>query len=75
MQSKTVDFQLELRNRFGTLQELDYIDTMSINTEYMTQQSATSVAMTINKQVKLRMSSPTQALLKNRRDLLQKRRP
>ena len=38
--SKKVEFQLELRNRFETLQELDDIDTISETITDMIQQSA-----------------------------------
>ena len=52
--SKKIEFQLELRNRFKTLQELDDIDTMSKTTIYMTKQHASIVAKAINKPHKSR---------------------
>ncbi|MEG7521681.1 MAG: hypothetical protein M3H12_01060 [Chromatiales bacterium] len=69
--SKKIEFQLEMRNRFETLQELDDIDIMSKNITDMIQQSVTSVAKAINKQVKPRISSPTRALMKKRREMVE----
>ena len=46
--SKKIEFQLELRNRFETLQELDDIDNMSETISEMIQQSAATVAKAIN---------------------------
>ena len=47
--SKKKNFQLELRNRFETLQELDDIDTMMVSISDMIQQSASRVPKAINK--------------------------
>ena len=47
--SKKMEFQLELRNRFETLQELDDIDTMSETIIDMIQQSVRRVGKAINK--------------------------
>ena len=58
MVSKKIEFQLELRNRFNTLHELDDIDAMSESITFMIQQSASRVAKAINKSLKLRISSP-----------------
>ena len=52
--SKKIEFQLELRNRFETLQELDDIDTITD----MIQQSTSKVAKAINKPHTSRISSP-----------------
>ena len=46
---KKINFQLELRNRFETLQELDDIDTMMVSISDMIQQSASRVPKAINK--------------------------
>ena len=59
--SKKIEFQLELRNRFEILQELDDIDTMSETIIYMIQRSASRVAKAISKPHKSRISSPTRA--------------
>ena len=60
--SKKIKFQLELRNRFETLQELDDVDTMSETITDMIQQTALRVAKSINKPLKSMISSPTHAL-------------
>ena len=62
--SKKIEFQLKLRNRFETLQELDDFDTMSETITDMIQQSASTVAQAINKPLESRISSPTRALKK-----------
>ena len=59
--SNNLEFQLQLRNRLETLQELD--DTMSEITTDMIQQSASRVAKAINKPLKSRISSPIRAPL------------
>ena len=58
-------FQLELKNRFTALQELDDIDTLNENITEMIQQMATSIAKQNTKQDKSRLSTQTRAL-KNR---------
>ena len=67
--SKKIEFQLELRNRFETLQELDDIDTMSETVTYIIQQNALRVAKTINMPHQSRISSPTRALMTKRREM------
>ena len=67
--SKKIEFQLELRNRLETLQELDNIDTLSKTISDMIQQSASRVAKAINKSHKSRISSPTRALMTKRREM------
>ena len=62
--SKKAEFQLELRNRFETLRELDYIDKDVI------QKSASKVANAINKPLKSRISSPIRALMTKRRGMM-----
>ena len=67
--SKKLEFQLELRKRFETLQELDDIDTMAETIADMIQESASKVAKAITKQQKSRISSPTRALKTKRRKM------
>ncbi len=57
--SKKIAFQLELRNRFETLQELDDIDTKSETITDMILENAPRVAKAINKPLKLKISSST----------------
>ena len=54
--SKKIEYQLELRNRFETFQELDDIDTMSETITDTIQQSASRVAKAINTPHKSRIS-------------------
>ena len=67
IRSKKFEFQLKLRNRFKTLQELDDIDTMSETISDMIQQRASRVSRAINKPLKSRISSLTRALVTKRR--------
>ena len=67
--SKKIEFQLELRNRFETLQELDDIDTMSDTITDIIQQSAPRVAKAISKPHILRTSSQTRATIMKRREM------
>ena len=67
--SKKIKFQLEMKNRFQTPQELDDIDTTSETITDLIQQSASKVAKTISKPQKSRISSPTRALMKKRREM------
>ena len=64
--SKKIEFHLELRKRFKTLQELDDIDTMSETIADMIQQGASRIAKEINTPLKSRMSSPIKALMTKR---------
>jgi len=70
IEPKKIELQLELRNRFETLQVLDNIDTLSETITDMIQQSASSVAKAINKSLKLRTSLPTRDLMTNRREMV-----
>ena len=72
MGSKKIEIQFEWRKRFETLQELDDIDTMREIITYMIQQSASGVDKAINKPLKSRLSSPTRALMMNRRVIVGK---
>ena len=67
--SKKIEFQLELRNRFETLQELGDIDTISEAITDVIRQSASIVAKAINKPHKSRISSPTRAIMTKRREM------
>ena len=69
--SKKIKSQRESRNRFETLQDLDDIATMSETTKDMIQQCASRVAKAINKPLKSRISSPTQALMTKRRKMVE----
>ena len=62
-------FQLEMRNRFDTLQELDDIYIMSKTITGMIQQSTSRVAKAINKPQKSTIPSTTRALMTKRREM------
>ena len=61
-------FQLELKNKFIALEEHDDMDSLNKNMTEMIQQSAMSIAKQTKKQKKTKMSSPTRALMKKRRE-------
>ena len=67
---KKKEFQLELKNRFTALQELDDIDTLNENITEMIQQTATSIAKQNTKWDKSRLSTQTKALMKKRREMV-----
>ena len=67
---KKNEFQLELKNRFTALQELDDIDTLNENMTEMFQQTATNIAKQNTKRDKSRLSTPTRALMKKRREMV-----
>ena len=64
---KKNEFQLELKNRFTALKELDDIDTINENITEMIQQTATSIAKQNTKRDNSRLSTQTRALMKKRR--------
>ena len=66
---KKNEFQLELKNRFTALQELDDINTLNENITEMIQQTATSIAKQNTKRDKSRLSTQTRALMKKRREM------
>ena len=66
---KKIDFQLELSNRFETLQELDDRDTMSETISDMIHLSASRLAKAINTPHKSRISSLTRVLMTKRRQM------
>ena len=67
---KKNEFQLELKNRFTALQELDDIDTLNENITEIIQQTATSIAKQNTKRDKSRLSTQTRALMKKRREMV-----
>ena len=67
---KKKEFQLELKNRFTALQELDDIETLNENITEMIQQTATNIAKQNTKRDKSRLSTPTRALMKKRREMV-----
>ena len=67
--TKNNTFQLELKNRFTSLEEHDYMDSLNKNMTEMIQQSAMSIAKQTNKQKKPKISSHTRALMKKRREM------
>ena len=68
-------FQLELKNRFTALEERDDMDSLNKNMTEMIQQSAMSVAKQTKKQKKSKISSPTRALMKKRREMIENNTP
>ena len=64
-------FQLELKNRFPALEEHDDMDSLNKNMSEMVQQSAMSIAKPTKKQKKPKMSSPTRALTKKPREMIE----
>ena len=67
---KKNDFQLELKNRFTALQELDDIDTLNENITEMIQQTTISIVKQNIKRDKSRLSTQTRALMKKRIEMV-----
>ena len=70
--------QLELKNRFtaaAALEEHDDMDSLNKNMTEMIQQSALSVAKLTKKQKNPKISSPTRALMKKRREMIENKTP
>ena len=67
---KKNEFQLEQKNRFTALQELDDIDTLNENMTEMMQQTVTNIAKQNTKWDNSRLSTPTRALMKKRRKMV-----
>lgn len=67
--SRKQEFQIELKNRFEILQDTDELDNNNEKLIETIQQSATAVAKEDTKRVKSRLSSPTRALMKKRRQM------
>ena len=68
-------FQLELKNRFTALEEHDDMDSLNKNMTEMIQQSALSIAKQTKKQKNPKISSPTRALMKKRREMIENKTP
>ena len=75
IETKKNTFQLELKNRFTALEEHDDMDSLNKNMTEMIQQSAMSIAKQTKKQKKPKMSSPTRALMKKRREMIENNTP
>ena len=73
--TKKNTLQLELKNMFTELEEHDDMDSLNKNMTEMIQQNAISIAKQTKKQKKPKISSPTRALMKKRRELTEKTRP
>ena len=73
--TKKNTFQLELKNRFTALEEHDDMDSLNMNMTEMIQQSAMSIAKQTKKQKKSNISSPTRALTKKRREMIENNTP
>ena len=70
--TKKNTFQLELNNRFTALEEHDDMDSLNKNMTEMIQQSAMSLAKQTKKLKKPKISSPTRALMKKCREMIEK---
>ena len=73
--TKKNTFQIELKNRFTALEEHVDMDILNKNMTEMIQQSAMSIAKQIKKQKKPKISSPTRALMKKRREMIENKTP
>ena len=73
--TKKNTFQLELKNRFTALEEQDDMDSLNKNMTEMIQQSAMSLAKQTKKLKKPKISSPTRALMKMRREMIENNTP
>ena len=73
--TKKNTFQLELKNRFTALEEHDDMDSLNKNMTEMSQQSALSIAKQTKKQKNPTISSPTRALMKKRREIIENKTP
>ena len=68
-------FQIELKNRFTAQEEHDDMDSLNKNMIEMIQQSALSIAKQTKKQKNPNISSPTRALMKKRREMIENETP
>ena len=73
--TKKKTFQLKLKNRFTAVEEHDDMDSLNKNMTEMIQQSAISIAKQIKKQKNPKISSPTRALMKKRREIIENKTP
>ena len=74
--TKKNTFQIELKkNRFTALEEHDDMDSLNKNMTEMIQQSALSIAKQTKKQKNPKISSPTRALMKKHREMIENETP
>ena len=73
--SKKNTFQIEPKNRFTALEEHDDMDSLNKNLTEMIQQSALSIAKQTKKQKNPKISSPTRALMKKRKEMIENETP
>ena len=73
--TKKNTFQIELKNRFTALEEHDDMDSLNKNMTEMIQQSALSIAKQTKKQKNQKISSPTRALMKKHREMIENETP
>ena len=73
--TKNNTFQIELKNGFTALEEHDDMDSLNKNVTEMIQQSALSIAKLTKKQKNPKISSPTRALMKKRRAMIENETP
>ena len=73
--TKKITFHLELKNRFTAQEEHDDMDSLNYNMTEMIQQSTMSIAKQTKKQKKPKISSPTRALMKKRREMIENNTP
>ena len=73
--TKKNTFQLELKNRFTALEEHDDMDSLNKNMTEMIQRSALRIAKQTKKQKNPKISSPTRALMKKRREMIENKTP
>ncbi len=68
-------FQLELKNRFTALKDHDDMESLNKNMIEMIQQSTMSIAKQTKKQKTPKISWPTRALMKKRREMIENKTP
>ena len=73
--TKKNTFKLELKNRFTALEEHDDVDSLNKNMTEMIQQSALSIEKQTKIQKNPKISSPTRALMKKRREMIENKTP
>ena len=73
--TKKNTFQIELKNSFTALEEHDEMDSLNKNITEMIQESALSIAKQTKKQKNPKISSPTRALMKKRREMIENKTP
>ena len=73
--TKKNTFQLELKNRFTALEEHDDMDSLNKHMTEMIQQSALSITKQTKKEKNPKISSPTRALMKKRREMIENKTP